>query len=188
MPAYPLSILSSNASGSKQVAKNKHQKIANSSCSKPQAHNTTSTRTSPRLNGQALPRSPVTPSAANTIKCMGVGVQARGGSPPVSKVGSMIVNATANPGKSAAAFSQKPVSVVGRKDKERSSSRHRVCEHGIRKTRCKTCLQSKEGGRSLCKHGRQRGWCASCKAENGAVYYYDKRRAKDKSKNAKKKK
>ena len=182
MPAYPLSKLSSNASGSKLVAKN--QNIANSSCSKPQAHNTTSKRTSLRLSDKTLPSSPATPSAA-TIKFMGVGVQARGGRPPVRKVISKIDSVTANTGKPAAASSPKPVPVVGRKDKERSSSRHKVCVHQIRQTRCKTCLQSREGGRSLCPHGRQRGWCATCSRVNGSVYYYDKR-ARDKKKNSKK--
>ena len=183
MPAYPLSKLSSNASGSVTATKRQQQNIANSSCSEPQAINTTSTRTSPRLtpNDKALPGSPVTPSASNTMSMVGLGVgrsgsQARGGFPNV--------NVTAKLGNPAAASSKKPVPVVA---KERSSSRHKVCSHGIRQTRCPTCLQGKEGGRSLCSHGRQRGWCAQCKRDHGSVYYYDMR-AQAKLKNAKKRK
>ena len=181
MPAYPLSKLSSNASGSVTATKRQQQNIPNSSCSEPQALNTTSTRTSPRLTlkDKALPGSPVTPSASNTMSMVGLGrlgSQARGGSPNV--------NVTATPGNPAVASSKKPVPVVA---KERSSSRHKVCPHGTRQTRCPTCLQGKVGGRSLCLHGRQRGWCAQCKRDHGSVYYYDMR-AQAKLKNAKKRK
>ena len=106
--------------------------------------NTTSTRSSPRFNDQALPSSPVTPSASNTINFMrGYGVPRVGRLGSQATGGSPIVNVKAKPGKPAAASSKKPVPVVGRIGKERSSSRHKVCSHGIRQTRCPTCLQGK---------------------------------------------
>lgn len=39
------------------------------------------------------------------------------------------------------------------------SDRHAVCDHGRRKTRCK---EEGCGGKSLCEHRNQKGWCLEC--------------------------
>ena len=62
-----------------------------------------------------------------------------------------------------------PVPFPQQKDKLKGGSRsdrHVVCEHGCRRTRCKDGC----GGKSLCEHKNQKGWCLECWAQ-GKRYY-----------------
>ena len=53
---------------------------------------------------------------------------------------------------------------------KRRSSRHAMCKHQRRRTRCRYCRKEGVGGKSLCIHLNQKGWCLWCK-EEGRRYY-----------------